>query len=319
MSLIVDLSSISFTDPQKRAVFDSGSDPDSRFGGMSSRASGFPSSFGNARFEGEMSPEDLFNMFFGGNGVNAFGPDFGGPSTSTFCNFYPSRVTDSFWLAVFSFSSGGFRTQTFRQGTRTTTNANVESRSILVQLLPLIILFGFSILSALPSFFATPSVPDPRFTYSATTRYNTEMETGGLGVHYFVNLKEFSNHPVIGAELAKEGVKIGRVVEERVVENPDSGKDGDKAQGQSKLREVVRGKGKKQGPALRKFEETVDRRYTQELYSHCQRGIDRKQRAKEAEVGIFGIGTDWEKVKKIDSEVVESCEELKRLGFVVGS
>jgi hypothetical protein len=79
-----------FTDPQKRAVFDSGTDPDDRFGGMSSRASGFPSSFGNGRFEGELSPEDLFNMFFGGSSVNAFGSsDFGGgPSMSTFRNLY---------------------------------------------------------------------------------------------------------------------------------------------------------------------------------------------------------------------------------------
>ena len=58
---------------------------------MSSRASGFPSSFGNGRFEGEMSPEELFNMFFGGNG-NAFRTDFGsGPSMSTFRNFYQLR------------------------------------------------------------------------------------------------------------------------------------------------------------------------------------------------------------------------------------
>jgi len=191
-----------------------------------------------------------------------------------------------------------------------------------VQLLPLIILFGFSILSALPSYFATPPVPDPRFAYSATQRYSTEMETGGLGIHYYVNPTEFSNHPVIGAELAKEGVKIGRVVDEQIVEtNLDSAKGADKgkdSQRQSKTRKVVRGKGKKRGPALRKFEDTVERLYTQDLYSRCQRDTDRKQREKEAEVGIFGFGTDWEKVRKIDSEVIESCEELKRLGLLVG-
>ncbi|KAF8817378.1 DnaJ-domain-containing protein [Phlegmacium glaucopus] len=271
------------SDPQKRAVFDSGTDPDNRFG--------------------ELSPEDLFNMFFGGNAANAFGPDFGGGPT------------------VFTFGSGGFRTQTFRQSTRTGANANAEPRSILVQLLPLIILFGFSILSALPSYFATPPVPDPRFAYSEAQRYNTEMETGGLGIHYYVNPTEFSNHPVIGAEFAKEGVKIGRVVEERVIEtNPDSAKDAETekdTQGKSKTRKVVRGKGKKRGPALKKFEDTVERLYTQDLYSRCQRGTDRKQREKEAEVGIFGFGTDWEKVRKIETEVIESCEELKRLGLLV--
>lgn len=89
----MDFNSISFTDPQKRTVYDSGTDPDDRFSGMSSRPSGFPSSFGNGRFEGELSPEDLFNMFFGGNGgVNAFGPDFGGGPSMTFRNFYQLRL-----------------------------------------------------------------------------------------------------------------------------------------------------------------------------------------------------------------------------------
>jgi len=67
-------------------VYDNGSDPEDRFGGMSS--GGGPSfanaGFGN-RFEGELSPEDLFNMFFGGGGGGGFGPGFatsfgGGPS-----------------------------------------------------------------------------------------------------------------------------------------------------------------------------------------------------------------------------------------------
>lgn len=67
------------TDPQKRAAYDSGTDPEDRFGGMGSRSSGFSTSFRNgAQFEGELSPEDLFNMFFGGGGVNTFNSGFGG-------------------------------------------------------------------------------------------------------------------------------------------------------------------------------------------------------------------------------------------------
>jgi hypothetical protein len=68
------------TDPQKRAIYDrSGGDPESRFSGMSSGSSpGFATSpFGGGSFEGELSPEDLFNMFFGGGGP-AFGGAFGG-------------------------------------------------------------------------------------------------------------------------------------------------------------------------------------------------------------------------------------------------
>jgi DnaJ family protein B protein 12 len=72
------------SDPQKRAVFDQhGSDPDSRFSGMSSAREGFASApFGGGSFEGELSPEDLFNMFFGGGGMGQMGGGpfgFGGP------------------------------------------------------------------------------------------------------------------------------------------------------------------------------------------------------------------------------------------------
>ena len=59
-----------FPDPQKRAAYDSsGGDPDSRFSGMSSRgfSSAGPQFAGNG-FGEEISPEDLFNMFFGGGG-----------------------------------------------------------------------------------------------------------------------------------------------------------------------------------------------------------------------------------------------------------
>ena len=47
-------------------------------GGMNGFASG---PFGGASFEGEISPEELFNMFFGGGGMGGgpFGGGFGGP------------------------------------------------------------------------------------------------------------------------------------------------------------------------------------------------------------------------------------------------
>jgi DnaJ family protein B protein 12 len=190
-----------------------------------------------------------------------------------------------------------------------------------VQLLPLLILFGLSLLSSLPSLFATPPTPDPHFAFNPTTKYNTEMETGGLGVHYFVNKGEFAGHPTIGAEMAREGVKIGRVLEEVITEhNKDSNskdpKDTKDSKTKTKTRQVVRGKGKQRGPALSKFEDTVDRIYTQDLLHNCRSNVERKERAKEAEIGVFGLGTDWEKVKRIDAEVIESCEELKRLGVL---
>lgn len=183
-------------------------------------------------------------------------------------------------------------------GARQQQAGNAEQRSSLVQLLPLILLFGFSLLSALPSLFTTPPIPDPRFSWDSTSRYNAQRQTGGMKVRYHVDPNEVMRHPVIGAELAREGIDWRKLTAVK-----GSGDKADTVQHQP-------------GPALTKFESNVDRAYTQKLYSDCQTGHDRKVRAKEAEIGVFGIGTDWKKVERIEAEVLPSCEELKRLGLI---
>lgn len=218
-------------------------------------------------------------------------------------------LADEFRVAVFSasFGPGGF--QTHRGATRRAQAANAQAaaqdpRSMFIQLLPLLLLFALSLLSSLPNLFTTPPVPDPRYSFGSTSRYNAKLETGGLGIPYFVNPSEFTSHPVIGAELAKEGLKVTK----KGVEMKD---------GTPPPKDIqLNGKGKARGPALAKFEDGVERTYTHELYAQCQRGVDRKERLREAEVGMFGWNTDWEKVKKIESEPIPSCEELKRLGVL---
>lgn len=96
---------------------------------------------------------------------------------------------------------------------------------------------------------------------------------------------------MIGAELARDG--------------------GNKATSSSSLSSTTT-----RGPGLKKFEDRVDHIYTQDLYTRCQRGVDRKNRLKENEIGIFGIGTDWKKVEKIEKEPIEECEKLKSLGII---
>jgi len=234
-----------------------------------------------------MSPEDLFNMFFGGGGGNAFGGGgFGGGG--------PVFTT--------SFGPGGFRTMRFGGGARQQEQqANQPPRSAFIQLLPLIILFAFSMLSALPSLFTTPPVPDPNFTFTPTTRYYMERHTSTRDVTYHINPAEFMNHPVIGPELVRDGVDLK--AEYNRLKNEKEGK-GEK-----------KGKGKvKRGPNLAKLEDNIERTYMSEVYNQCRRALDRKERAKEAEIGLFGIGTDWEKVKRIESEVIDACVELERLG-----
>lgn len=257
------------SDPQKRAIYDrSGGDPESRFGGMSSGSSpGFATSpFGGGSFDGELSPEDLFNMFFGGGGPG-FGGAFGGGPVFTA-----------------SFGPGGFRTtrvHTSRHRQQAQQQEPATPRSLFAQVLPLLILFAFSLLSAIPTLFTTPRVPDPRFSFEPSTRFNLERTTHSLGVNYHVNDAEFNRHP-IAAEIARY-------------------KSNDKPQSM---------------PVLHQFEQNVDRAFTQEKYALCQSEMDSKQRRKERAVGFFGIGADWDKVKQIEAEPAENCETLKRMGLL---
>ena len=157
--------------------------------------------------------------------------------------------------------------------------AATDSRSAFIQILPLLILFALSILTNLPSLFGSSPVPDPRFSFSSTARYNAERTTNDLGVKYFVNPTEWTSHPVVGPEVARQKA-----------DKPET-----------------------RGPAVTKFERVVEMSYAQDMLTECQRGQEHKSRRKEAEVGLFGFGTDWDKVRKIESEVIPSCVEYERL------
>lgn len=138
------------SDSNKRAIFDqTGSDPDSR-GGMASpfaRGGGMGGQFGGE----ELSPEDLFQFFFGGGGGGA---SFGG-------------------------GQGQFRTQFYGPGMRTQQRARPQQggqpqtpQSGWLQVAPLLILFAFSLLTQLPSFFGTAPVADPDFAFDLSAQFS---------------------------------------------------------------------------------------------------------------------------------------------------
>lgn len=217
--------------------------------------------------------------------------------SSFLCHVYLSLVSRGFadkYRTVFSatFGPGGFRTtrvHTANARHRQTNQTATENtpRSVFLQLMPLLVLFAFSLLSAIPNLFTTPPTPDPRFSFQASTRYNMERTTTGLKIPFYVNSAEFSGHP-IAAEIAKAASVSAE-----------------------------KGKGPTGIPrALKKFEDSVDKAYVQDKYSLCQRGMDFKQRRKDEAIGFFGIGADWEKVKAIENEKIEACEILKGLGYL---
>ncbi|KAL9115398.1 MAG: hypothetical protein Q9227_000719 [Pyrenula ochraceoflavens] len=177
------------SDPDKKSRFDQfGGDPDNRFsssgsaGASASPFSGFSRSPGAGRgFDEEISPEELFNRFFGGGG--AFDP-FGGMGGGQ--------------QFVFNFGGGpGFRVHQFggtrpRRRPREANGGEGESApsgfSALVQLLPILILF---ILPLLSSLFSGSGTTGPQFRFDGAVKPHTlHRVTPDLNVDYWIDPRE---------------------------------------------------------------------------------------------------------------------------------
>ncbi|KIK57531.1 hypothetical protein GYMLUDRAFT_752036 [Collybiopsis luxurians FD-317 M1] len=105
----------------------------------------------------------------------------------------------------------------------------------------------------LPSY---PPVPDPHFSFSATTRYYIERHTPTRDITYHTNPAEFMNHPVIGPELVRDGVDL-KVEYQKAKESKDS---------KEKEKKV------KRGPNMVKFGAGVERTHVTGVYTQCRRG-----------------------------------------------
>uniref|UniRef100_A0A060TD40 ARAD1B21340p n=1 Tax=Blastobotrys adeninivorans TaxID=409370 RepID=A0A060TD40_BLAAD len=172
------------SDSDKKRIFDqTGADPDSRGGGgMGSfaRGAGGPGmQFGGG---GDISPEDLFNMFFGGGGGGPFQAQFGG------------------------FGGPGIRVHTFGGGSpfsafgnaagaqRRRAAAPAEDFSVrnLVQMLPLLLLFGLPWLLSL--FGDSPGAGGvPSFRFNQRPPFMEERHTSRYSISYFVNPQDVQN------------------------------------------------------------------------------------------------------------------------------
>ncbi|KAI9773848.1 MAG: hypothetical protein M1840_006073 [Geoglossum simile] len=185
------------SDPDKRKKYDTfGGDPDNRFGaGSTSSASspfgGFSRTPGSSRqgpvWEEEISPEELFNRFFGGGG-GAFA-QFGGFGAGS--------------QMFFDINGGpGFRVHTFggNHPRRRPHDANRDGdaptptiSSSLSSLLPLLLLVILPLLSALFSN-SMQNPPGPSFRFDSPSPPHTmHRTTPRLKVDYYLNPEEVSD------------------------------------------------------------------------------------------------------------------------------
>ncbi|CEH18950.1 Molecular chaperone (DnaJ superfamily) [Ceraceosorus bombacis] len=197
------------SDPDKKAMYDRhGGDPEQRGGGMGGGGmGGHPFARSTRTYDGgfggaEIDPQDLFNMFFGGGaGMNGMGPgmhfSFGGPGMGG------TRV----------YRSGGGGTNA-RAGARRGQQQDPQA-SPLLQLLPLLILGLFSLLTYLPSMFETA---DPKFAWAPSGNLREQRFTPRHGVSYHVDKVSWEKHPIVQASVSNSpGAGAGlRRFEDRV-------------------------------------------------------------------------------------------------------
>jgi len=66
---------------------------------------------------------------------------------------------------------------------------------------------------------------------------------------------------------------------------------------------------------LRGFERVVERTFVSGLQSQCRGELDSQERRMEQHRGLFGIGANWEEVRKIKAEKLPACDKLKEMNL----
>lgn len=166
---------------------------------------------------------------------------------------------------VFTFGGPGIRTQYYRPGAARgrpgpgQRQANNTQTSMWFQLLPILVLIAFSLLSYIPSLF---TVQDPEFRWRPTTMHRAHRTTFQRGVSYYVDPVSFARHPY-------------------VTSTTTSTRRGGTVQRYSK---------DKSSPELLAFERRVEEAWMKELYRQCENAQEYKRRRLSDAQGFFGFG-----------------------------
>ncbi|CEP11149.1 hypothetical protein [Parasitella parasitica] len=186
------------SDPQKRAIHDAGGgDPEQRGGGGGGHpgfANFHTQGFGASPFGEEISPEDLFNMFFGGGGgggINMANLHRQGGGSFSFGG--PAGFSSA------TFVGPGFRARTFNTG-QAQQQYQPQQRSgwsIFLQILPLILLFGYTMFSSLLT------DETPIFSFQSTSVYSQPRMTSSHHVPYYVEPNAFKPYLANHYKLSK--------------------------------------------------------------------------------------------------------------------
>ncbi|KAF9426048.1 hypothetical protein BGZ94_006995 [Podila epigama] len=273
------------SDPQKRAIFDQHGPDEGKSSGVNyDRANPTGHGFGGGMhgmhgFGEEISPEELFNMFFGGG-------QFGG----------------SFHSATFA--GPGFGARQFRQRTQHTQHRQHHqhphqqadgahggtSTASLIQLLPLILLFVISMASNLFSGGESSSsgsssglqYATPEFSLSSHGSYKAPRFTSAHHVPYFVNERKFNSAFMTN----KDGTPSSHINYEKVVN------------------------GYKVSAILKQLEDNVEVTFLKKMREQCVEERKKKELALNRAMGFFGPDKKlWAAAQQMTTPSCEAIEE----------
>lgn len=183
---------------------------------------------------------------------------------------------------------GGARVYTFGNGQyarRRQPNAYAgrpEEQSPLLALLPIGLLLLFILFSVIPSIFSGPYQPDPSYSFQPSQQFDMPRHTWQRSVPYHVNRAEF------------EASDVWNSIPEHKRSDRNSGLFSSK---------------------MRAFERGVEENHIRHLQAECQNFNVDKNRKIRAEAGVFGLGADYDKIRKLRQETNPACEQLRRWGL----
>ncbi|KAI8600168.1 hypothetical protein EDD21DRAFT_377899 [Dissophora ornata] len=263
------------SDPQKRAIFDQHGPEDGKSTGVNyDRASPMGQGFGSGMQSGfgeEISPEELFNMFFGGGnmGGSFHSATFAGPG-----------------FGSHQFRTRGQQTQFRQQRQHPQQQAGggggTSGLSSLIQILPLILLFIISMSSNLfsdsdPSS-SNGSSAASDFSLGAHGSYQSGRFTGAHHIPYFVNERKFRNTFLAPGE---DYLDLNRVV------------DGVKVQ-----------------QILTQLETNVENAYLRHMRSECSNETKNKEMAHSRAMGFFGPNKKmWEAAQRMTTPSCDAIRD----------
>ncbi|KAF9152207.1 hypothetical protein BG015_005627 [Linnemannia schmuckeri] len=275
------------SDPQKRAIFDQHGPEDGRSSGVNydrprPTAQQYYSRRGGGYGE-EISPEDLFNIFFGGGG---FGGSFqtGGYGART-----RAQQTQYHHARQEQFRRQHQQQRQQRQNSQQNQDFNVGN---LIQLLPLILLIVVSMTSGLFGSSDTSSTGSNSvlsdFSLRPREQYTTARHTTQRNVPYYVNEIRFMNTYFPGQKFEFKGSSA-----KQINVKPDQ----------------ITLQGRKVGRLFQRMEENVESAYLREMQERCRAERRKKEIARNKAMGFWGLDKKlWQEAQRMTTP---SCDDVK--------